>query len=204
MRSCCVVAALVCGAVALSGCQSDKDQAKEYPLSVAEAVHRLDHADNEGFRYHRHCGVLFKVGSNKSDDHSVTWTARASNKKDVLSFTVSVLPSRNGVTTQISVPLEKNGREMYDGTQNYNHPVLRQPIRPAIAELVDAAMEKRSFDNARIPEKDRYRDPSPSASACSVDSQILDQGFAAEYDDPPGPSIETVRKLAEKNNWPKN
>jgi hypothetical protein len=200
MRSFHIVAVLVCGAAALSGC---KDQVKEYPFSVAEAVQRLDHADNAGFRYHRHCGVLFKVGSKKTDDHSVTWTARASNK-DVLSFTVSVSPSRNGVTTTISVPLAQNGREMYDGTQNYNHPVLRQPIRPAIVELIDAAMDKRSFDNERIPETDRYGDRSPSGAACSEDSQILDQGFAAEYDDPPGPSIETVRKLAAKNNWPKN
>lgn len=202
MRSRCIVAVLVCGPVVLSGCQG-KDQAKEYPLSVAEALRRLDHADNEGFRYHRHCGVLFKVGSRKSDDHSVTWTARASNK-DVLSFTVSVSPSPNGVTTKISMPLAKDGREMYDGTQKYNHPILRQPIRPAIVELIDAAMEKRSFDNERIPETDRYLDRSPSGAACSEDSQILDQGFAAEYDDPPGPSVETARKLAAKNNWPKN
>jgi len=202
MRFCYITAALVCGAFALSGC---KDQIKEYPLSVAEALNRLDHADNEGFRYHRHCGVLFKVGSNQSNDHSVTWTARA-NRKDVLSFIVSVSPSPHGVTTKISVPLAANGREMYDGTQKYNHPIVVQPIRPAIVELIDAAMEKRSFDNERIPEKDRYRyrDRSPSGAACSEDSQILDQGFAAEYDDPPGPSIETVRKLAEKNNWPKN
>jgi hypothetical protein len=203
MRSCHIVTALICSAVALSGCQPGQDQAKEYPLSVAEALQRLDHADNDGFRYHRHCGVLFKVGSRKFDDHSVTWTARAGNK-EVLSFTVSVSPSPNGVTTKISVPVVGNGREMYDGTQNYNHPILRQPIRPAIVELVDAAMEKRSFNNERIPEKDRYLDRSPSGAACDLDSQILDQGFAAEYDDPPGPSTETVRKLAEKNNWPKN
>ncbi len=202
MRSRCFVATLVCGALALSGC---KDQAKEYPLSIAEALQRLDHADNDGFRYHRHCGVLFKIGSSKSDDHSVTWTARTGGKA-VLSFTVLVSPTRNGVTTQISVPLAQNGHEMYDGTQKYNHPILIQPIRPAIVELVDAAMEKRAFDNDRIPEADRYRgrDRSPSGAACSEDSQILDQGFAADYDDPPGPSIETVRKLAEKNNWPKN
>ncbi len=200
MRSCHIVAVLVCGAVALSGC---KDQVKEYPLGVAEALHRLDHADNDGFRYHRHCGVLFKVGSSKSDDQSVTWTARAGGKA-VLSFTVSVAPSANGVTTKLSVPLAAHGREMYDGTQKYNHPILRQPVRPAIVELVEAAMEKRSFDNERIPERDRYGDRSPSGAACSEDSQILDQGFAAEYDDPPGPSDETVRKLAEKNHWPKN
>jgi hypothetical protein len=200
MRTCHIAAVLVCGTVALAGC---KDQVKEYPFGVAEALHRLDHADNEGFRYHRHCGVLFKVGSSKSDDQSVTWTARAGGKA-VLSFTVTVSPSANGVTTKISVPLAANGREMYDGTQNYNHPILRQPIRPAIVELVDAAMEKRPFDNQRIPEPDRYRDRSPSGAACSEDAQILDQGFAADYDDPPGPSIETVRKLAEKNNWPKN
>src|SRR5262249_18557813 len=104
MRSCYMVAALVCGAVALSGCQSSEDQAKEYPVSVEAALPLLDHGDNAGFRYPRHCGVLFNIGSTQSSDHSVTWTARAS-RKDVLSFTVSVSPSPKGVTTKISVPL---------------------------------------------------------------------------------------------------
>ena len=132
MRSCYIVPTLICGAVALSGCQSEK----EYPVSVAESLHRLNQADKEGFRYHRHCGVLFKIDSHQSNnDPSVIWTARTS-KKAVVSFTVSVSPSPNGVTTKIT--------------------------------------------------------------------QILDQGFPAEYDDPPGPSLETVRKLAAKNNWPKN
>jgi hypothetical protein len=195
-------AALICGSIALTGCKSEP-QVKEYPFGVAEAVRRLDNSDNGGFRYARHCGVLFTLGSHKADDHTVIWTARA-NRKDVLTFNVAVAETPKGVTLKLSVPLEPNGREKYDGTQNYNHPILRQPIRPAIAELIESAMEKRSFDNERVEKEVRYLDRSPSGQACSEDAQILAQGFAADYDDPRGPSIETIQKLAAKNNWPKN
>ena len=200
MRSLRIFATLLCGSFALTGCKSEP---KEYPFGVAEAVRRLDNSDSAGFRYARHCGVLFNFGSIKSDDNTVTWTARA-NRKVVLTFNVVVAESPKGVTLKLSVPLERNGREIYDGTQNYNHPILKQPIRPAIAELIGSAMEKRSFDNERVEEEWRYLDRSPSGSACSEDAQILAQGFAADYDAPAGPSIETIQKLAAKNNWPKN
>ncbi|MCC8982995.1 hypothetical protein [Bradyrhizobium acaciae] len=192
-----ILATLICGSIALAGCKSEP---KEYPFDVAEAVRRLDNSDSGGFRYARHCGVLFNFGSVKTDDHTVTWTARA-NRKDVLTFNVVVTESPKGVTLKLSVPLESNGREKYDGTQNYSHPILKQPIRPAIAELIESAMEKRSFDNERVEEAARYLDRSPSGGACSEDAQYLAQGFAANYDDPPGLSIETARKLAAKNNW---
>jgi hypothetical protein len=198
-----IAAALVCGGTALAGCREQKLVIREYPVAIAEAMRRLDDADNAGFRYHRHCGVLFDFGSFQSDDHTVTWTARTAGK-DVLSFTVSVLASPKGVTTTVSVERADNGREMYDGTQSYNHPILRQPLRPAVTELINAAMEKRPFDHLRIPVKDRYMDTSPSRQACSEDTQIMAQGFPANYFDRAGPSIETVQKLAAKNNWPKN
>jgi hypothetical protein len=202
MRSLQIFATLICGSIALTGCNSEP-QLKQYPFGVAEAVRRLNNSDSAGFRYARHCGVLFNFGSHESDDHTVTWTARA-NRKDVLTFNVVVAESPKGVTLKLSVPVEGNGREMYDGTQKYNHPVLRQPIRPAIAELIESAMEKRPFDNERVAEEVRYLDRSPSGQACSEDAQILARGFAANYDDGPGPSIDTIQKLAAKNNWPKN
>ena len=202
MRSLRIFATLICGSIALMGCKSEP-QVKEYPFGVAEAVRRLDNSDSGGFRYARHCGVLFSFGSIKSDDHTVTWTARA-NRKEVLTFNVVVAESPKGVTLKLNVPLERNGREMYDGTQNYNHPLVSQPIRPAITELIESAMEKRSFDNERVEKEARYIDRSPSGQACSYEKQVLAQGFAADYDDPPGPSIQNIEKLAAKNNWPKN
>ena len=202
MRSLRIFTTLICGSIALTGCKSEP-QVKEYPFGVAEAVQRLDNSDSAGFRYARHCGVLFSFGSVKSDDHMVTWTARA-DRKVVLTFNVVVAESPKGVTLKLSVPLERNGREIYDGTQNYNHPILRQPIRPAIAELIESAMEKRKFDNERVEKEWRYLDRSPSGSACSEDAQILARGFAAYYDDPPGPSIENIEKLAAKDRRPKN
>ena len=39
---------------------------------------------------------------------------------------------------------------MYDSKVRYRHPGLRQPLRPALQELVDSAMEQRSFDFNRI------------------------------------------------------
>ena len=197
MRSLRIFATLMCGSSALTGCNSEP-QVKEYPFSVAEAVRRLDNSDSGGFRYARHCGVLFSFGSLKSDDHTVTWTARA-NGKAVLTFNVVVAESPKGVTLKLNVPLEPNGHESYDGTQNYNHPIVSQPIRPAIAELIDSAMEKRSFDNERVEEKARYIDRSPSGESCSYDKQILARGLAADYDDPPGPSIANIQKLAARN-----
>jgi hypothetical protein len=197
MRSLRIFATLICGSIALTGCKSEP-KVKEYPFGVAEAVRRLDNSDSAGFRNARHCGVLFNFSSNKSDDHTVTWTAWA-NRKYILTFNVVVVESPKGVTLKLSVPLESNGREMYDGTQKYNHPILSQPIRPAIAELIESAMEKRPFDNERVQGEGHYIDRSPSGEACSYDAQILARGFAAYYDDPPGPSIENIQKLAAKN-----
>ncbi len=198
-----IALALVFGGFGLTGCGGEKDQIKEYPVSVPAAVRLLENADNASFRYFRQCGVLFDLSNYRSDDHTVTWTARAGGD-EVLSFAVAIVESPKGVTLKLSVQPDQNGREMYDGTQQYNHPLVKQPLRPAVAELIDSAMEKRPFDQERIAEKDRYLDRSPSGSACSIDRQILERGFPARYDDPPGISVENAQKLATKNNWPKN
>jgi hypothetical protein len=205
MRAIWTATAVIVSGVLLASCRSNTSEIKEYLLSLEEAARRLDNADNDGFRYHRHCGVLFDFGSHRNEDNSVTWTARA-NRRNIFSFSVTVVPSAEGITTKVNVDLDESGREFYDGNQKYNHPLMPQPIRPAIAELIDSALNQRPFDNERVAETGRYLrdDNSPSATACGDDLQVLERGFEADYDAPEGIDVETVRKMAEKFNWPKN
>ncbi len=89
-----IALALVFGGFGLTGCGGEKDQIKEYPVSVPAAVRLLENADNASFRYFRQCGVLFDLSNYRSDDHTVTWTARAGGD-EVLSFAVAIVHHAN-------------------------------------------------------------------------------------------------------------
>jgi hypothetical protein len=81
----------------------------------------------------------------------------------------------------IDVPAAPDGSEIYDGTKFYKRPALYQPIRPAIAELIDARITQRPFDVWRIPDSVRARD-----RICSIQRAGLESGnvrFSADGND---------------------
>lgn len=119
-----------------------------YKLPLREALARLEKADVTGFRKVRQCGLLIHFYASHPDDHSIKWSV-TSDDIDVVDFTVALSPSGDGTKATIIIPPESSG-EMYDSKVRYPHPGFRQPLRPALQELVDAAMENRPFDFRRI------------------------------------------------------
>jgi hypothetical protein len=120
-----------------------------YKVPFKEALARLEKADIQGFRKLRQCGLLIHFYSSHPDNHSIRWDV-TSDDIDVVNFTVSLSPLEDGTKATIIVATDANGHEMYDSKASYPHPGLRQPLRPALVELVDAAIENRHFEFERI------------------------------------------------------
>jgi hypothetical protein len=173
----------------IAGCNSNDEG---YKLSLSEAMSRLDNADVTGFRNARECGLLIHFSSFHLDDHSINYTVRTSGR-EVASFTVSLAETDGAARATILVPSEKDGGEIYDGTQHYSHPALMQPLRPAIRELVNAAMEQRRFDWRKIPEP-LQTGPNDSLTNCGMGRDSLMRGAPVSLDDPEGmPHDEAVK-----------
>ena len=161
----------LCLAVALAAAAAcSQPQSKgQYKFSIKEALARLENADIAGFRKHRQCGLLIHFYSSHPDDHSIQWDVTSDNN-DVVNFMVALSPSGDGTKATIVIPGESGGGEMYDSKARYRHPGLRQPLRPALQELVDSAMEKRPFSIDRI-EGDLSVDP-----VCNREFELLASG----------------------------
>jgi len=126
------------------------------------------------------------------DVNLVTWRVR-SKHKFVASFSVSLSQAGNGTQATISVPKAADGGEIYDGKQHYSHPALMQPLRPAVQELIDAAMEQRPFDWHRLPDP---LNVGPSAlTNCGMGQQSLARGIPVELTDPEGVPHDVAVKL---------
>jgi hypothetical protein len=185
-----IASALVGAALAVAGCNPSQ---KTYPVSVAEGLARLDKADVIGFRNARQCGLLIHFEKMLPDGNSVTWRVR-SKHKIVASFSVSLSQAGNGTQATIVVPKAADGGEIYDGKQHYSHPALMQPLRPAVQEMVDAAMDKRPFDWHRLPGRINVG-PSATMTNCGMGQQSLARGIPVELSDPEGVPHDVAVKL---------
>ena len=134
--------------LALGACQGHPDELY-YKLAPGEAYNRLQKADITGFRDARQCGMLIYFSASPTGPYAVTWDV-TSNDILVARFTLRVVPKDDGSVIAIELPKGPNGAEIYDGNQHYTHPALMQPMRPALAELVDSAMTGRPYDWHRI------------------------------------------------------
>ena len=134
--------------LALGACESHPDQLF-YKVAPSEAYNRLLHADITGFRDARQCGMLIYFGEPETTPGALSWEVTSSDVP-LARFTLRVVPDHDGSVIVIEMPKGPNGAEIYDGNQHYTHPALMQPIRPALAELVDSAMAGRPYDWHRI------------------------------------------------------
>jgi len=163
-----------------AGCGS-KAEPGVYDLPLADAYARLAKADVAGFRQARQCGILIHLQPSGQKGESMTWHVTSSGRT-MLSFTVRLTaegPDRTRAT--IEVPADPRGGELYDGKQQYPRPALNQPLRPAVQELIDAAMAGRPYDVLRIPE------PRNTDKVCSVQRGGLESGsFRFGVDDRAG------------------
>ena len=137
-------------AILLSGCQQ-QPVVVAWPLTQAEAFSRLQHADIAGFARAETCGgVNLEFVANPKGDKAIEWQANSGFNR-VASFTVRLeAAGPNATTALIEVPADPQGGEIYDGSKHYPRPMLQQPLRPAIQELIDSAMEQRAFDAMKL------------------------------------------------------
>lgn len=155
----------------LSGCGEPPGQVA---LGAHEAYGRLARADLTDFILKRQCGILLHAIMEAKPDRSVTWHIQSSGK-EIFSFTVALTPIDDRHTkVAVAVSRLPDGREAYDGTQDYPRPALHQPVRPALDELVASLLEGRAFDDARV---ERPADNNIN-SACDVQRNGLEAGIA--------------------------
>lgn len=180
-------------ATMLAGCGGPEPGV--YPVPVAEALQRLKKADVDGFRSARQCGILIHFSAGSPRDNAITWRVTSSGT-EMLRFTVKLTPEGDGTRALIEVPAEPKGGEMYDGNQFYPRPALHQPLRPAVQEMIDAAMEQRPFDVMRIPDNLRG---SPNNGPCQVQRAGLESGSVRfRVDDKAGYDSRTSQRMREE------
>ena len=169
-----------------------------YALPLEVAMDRLRHADIEGFRNARQCGLLIHFHATETAGTAIAWDVE-SNGMPMLSFTVQLASSGTGTQSTIVVPPGRDGKgEEYDGKQSYPQPAVMQPLRPAVQELVDAAMEQRAYDWHRLPPPLNIG-PDNTEGICSSEKQNLEAGGATyDVNDPGGMTHEQAEQWREK------
>ena len=186
--------ALFIAPIVLAAACGGKAEPGVYDLPLPEAYARLAKADIMGFRKARQCGILIHFETTRKRDESIAWRV-TSRGQTMVNFTVHLTDAGNGQTkATITVPADPKGGEPYDGTKDYSRPALNQPLRPAVQELIDAAMESRPYDVMRLPE------PRNTDRICSIQRSGLQSGsFRFGVDDKPGmDSRQSARAYADE------
>jgi hypothetical protein len=163
---------LILTALVVTGC-TPKPDVGTYPFAQAEAFARLEKADVKGFISARRCGVRLTLDADKNDPVSIKWDIYGGSE-DVGSFTVKLV-AVDAMSTKslIEVSADPKGGEIFDGTKQYDAPAMQQPLRSAVQELIDAAMETRPFDPAKIA------DPHELDSNCTLQRKKAGSQLAA-------------------------
>ena len=134
----------------ISGCESTP-AIPPVQMSQDDAFNLLVRADIAAFQRAQQCaGTSFEFHIVPTRASAVEWQA-TSGFSNVASFTVRLeAVSPTTTRTIIEIPADPQGGEMYDGTKHYERAYFQQPLRPAIQELIDSALEKRPFDAMRL------------------------------------------------------
>ena len=179
-----------------------------YPVSSSNAYRILSQSTLPDFAFYSQCGILIHIYVEGSpDQHSITWRVISSGH-EMLSFSALITPvDASHSRINISVPLEMNGREAYDGTQDYDRPAVLQPVRPAIEAQISSLMYGKKFDPPlsgkgrthkagsittlpnNLGQKKRFSD-----GTCLLQRFGLEKGILFRYDDIPGMDAERSRQ----------
>jgi hypothetical protein len=152
-----------------------------YAVPFDVARERVKEADLHGFTLARRCGLSVTLLRFDSGEGRIGW--HVVNEVTTVFDIVVSFEALNPQTTKTAITIspDPKGGEAYDGKQFYPRPVLMQPVRPAVQELLDAAFEQRAFDvwhNGGLPRTDQV---------CSVQRGGAEAGVAKFHlDDKPG------------------
>ena len=173
-----VIAGLA-GLAFISGCSEPPGQ---YKLGLHDAYERLAKGDFNDFKFERHCGILINIASQRQNERAITWHVTSSGRR-MLSFTATLTPVDAKTTkVEVSISREANGREAYDGTQQYGRPALNQPVRPAVEEKIASLLTGRPYDATRMSKQ--YS----GDGICTLQRNGLEIGYCFTVDDKPGMS----------------
>jgi hypothetical protein len=164
----------------LSACSEPRLPPGQYKLGLHDAYERLAKGDFNDFKFERHCGILITIASQWQHERAITWHVTSSGRR-MLSFTATLTPVDDKTTkVEVSIPREANGRETYDGTQQYPRPALNQPVRPAIEEKIASLLTGRPYEAERMSQE--YS----SDYAYTLQRRGLESGACFTVDDEPG------------------
>jgi len=173
---------LFCGLAVLPACGEPRLPPGQYKLGIHDAYERLAKADFNDFKIERHCGILINIASQGQPERAVTWTVTSSGRR-MLSFTATLTPVDDKTTkVEVSISREANGREAYDGKQDYVRPALNQPVRPAIEEKIASLLTGRPYDAKRMSKS--YS----GDGGCTLQRNGLEIGICFTVYDKPGTS----------------
>jgi hypothetical protein len=172
---------LFSGLAMLSACEPQLPPG-QYRVGLHDAYERLANADFEDFKSERECGIRIQIVRQAEPETSVTWTVTSSGRR-MLNFTATLTPV-NDQTTQVDISIlrDANGREAYDGTQQYPRPAVNQPVRPAIEEKIASLLGGRPYDAKRMA-ADYSGD-----SICTLQRNGREIGLCFTVNDKPGMS----------------
>lgn len=145
-------------AASLAGC--GRNPPGVYDLTPADAMQRLQSADLPGFISARGCAVALNVAIRPDAPHSQRWVIRGEGA-ELAHFTVRLDDAGPGkVHALVTVPNDSQTDTVLTAPSGAT--ALRRPLLRSAVELVDAALDGRSFDPARIG------DDRPQVEACKA------------------------------------
>jgi hypothetical protein len=161
----------------LAGCGAAKG---EFALPVEQAHRKLVASTLDEFKFDRQCGILIHITPQAGPSNSIIWTVTSSGQR-MFDFTANLTPASDRSTAvAVDISNDPNGREAYDGSQEYFRPAVQQPTRAAIEEAIAAVLEDRPYDPKRIPD-------APKDSVCLVQRAGLEGGHTRfSVNDEPG------------------
>jgi|GEM_PF-2874114 len=177
--------------LALGACEEEKQPPDVFSVSPAEAFKSLYHNPFSEFMQYSQCGILIYLNKKSYvQDKSITWLITSSGKH-MLSFTVHLEPAGSGKTrVSVSVSKDANGREAYDGKQEYPRPAVKQPVRPAIEAQITQVLAGKKLDPVILR---RYGGEN---RVCNIQRSGLESGhFRFRVDDLPGHDTASSNRL---------
>jgi len=190
------VAALV-ACISLSGCEEEKQPPDVFNVSPPEAFKQLYHHPFTEFMQYSQCGILIYLNKKSYvQDKSITWLITSSGKH-MLSFTVHMEPAGTGKTRMsVSISKDPNGREAYDGRQEYPRPAVKQPVPPAVEAQITQIFTGKKFDPVVL------RQYGGDNKVCNIQRGGLESGaFRFRVDDIPGHDSATSARMRSQGKY---
>ncbi|WJY19474.1 hypothetical protein QQS45_04405 [Alteriqipengyuania flavescens] len=154
--------------LALAGCGSELPP-NTYDLPAEEVFQRLVAGDLEEFKRARKCSIPIMFQQQAVLGKSVSWQVLGDGGQ-LARFGVELVPTENGASeVKIDIPSHPQGGEIHDGDKFVPYPALRQPLRPAVEELVASKVQQRPYNAQAVPR-------SPDDSVCDVQRGSAESG----------------------------